>query len=97
MIPRGTAATKAIRIASKASSMVTGKVTTADIDKLREKMGLNRPIHIQYGAWVWDLMKGDMGTSLWYKNPVFVSGKEHHGRVPRHDPEQGEHHDCGQE
>ena len=48
----------------------TGKVTTADIDKLREKMGLDRPIHVQYGSWVWDLMKGDMGTSLWYKNPI---------------------------
>ena len=54
----------------------TGKVTTADIDKLREKMGLNRPIHIQYGAWVWDLMKGDMGTSLWYKNPIIDDLKE---------------------
>ena len=47
-----------------------GKVTNADIDKLREKMGLNRPLHIQYASWVWDLMKGDLGTSLWYKTPV---------------------------
>jgi peptide/nickel transport system permease protein len=54
----------------------TGKVTTADIDKLREKMGLNRPIHVQYGSWVWDLMKGDMGTSLWYKNAIIDDLKE---------------------
>ena len=54
----------------------TGKVTTADIDKLREKMGLDRPIHVQYGSWVWDLMKGDMGTSLWYKNAIIDDLKE---------------------
>ena len=54
----------------------TGKVTTADIDKLRAKMGLDRPIHVQYGSWVWDLMKGDMGTSLWYKNPIIDDLKE---------------------
>ena len=54
----------------------TGKVTTADIDKLRAKMGLDRPIHVQYGSWVWDLMKGDMGTSLWYKNAIIDDLKE---------------------
>ena len=53
-----------------------GKVTNADIDKLREKMGLNRPIHVQYSAWVWDLIKGDLGTSLWYKTPVIDDLKD---------------------
>ena len=53
-----------------------GKVTNEDIDRLREKMGLNRPIHVQYSAWVWDLMKGDMGDSLWYKTPILDDLKE---------------------
>ena len=53
-----------------------GKVTNEDIDKLREKMGLNRPIHVQYSAWVWDLIKGDLGTSLWYKTPVIDDLKD---------------------
>ena len=53
-----------------------GKVTNEDIDRLREKMGLNRPIHVQYSAWVWDLMKGDLGTSLWYKTPVIDDLKD---------------------
>ena len=53
-----------------------GKVTNADIDRLREKMGLNRPIHVQYSAWVWDLMKGDLGDSLWYKTPVLDDLKD---------------------
>ena len=53
-----------------------GKVTNEDIDKLREKMGLNRPIHVQYSSWVWDLIKGDLGKSLWYKTPVLDDLKE---------------------
>ncbi len=53
-----------------------GRVTNEDIDKLREKMGLNRPMHVQYSAWVWDLVKGDMGTSLWYKTPVIDDLKD---------------------
>ncbi len=53
-----------------------GKVTNEDIDRLREKMGLNRPIHVQYSAWVWDLMKGDLGDSLWYKTPVLDDLKD---------------------
>ena len=47
-----------------------GRVTTEDIDKLRTKLGLDRPLHKQYAFWVWDLLRGDMGTSLWYKTPV---------------------------
>ena len=53
-----------------------GKVTNEDIDRLREKMGLNRPIHVQYSAWAWDLLKGDMGDSLWYKTPIIDDLKE---------------------
>ena len=53
-----------------------GKVTNEDIDKLREKMGLNRPIHVQYSVWVWDLIKGDMGDSLWYKTPIIDDLKD---------------------
>ena len=53
-----------------------GKVTNEDIDRLREKMGLNRPIHVQYSTWAWDLLKGDMGDSLWYKTPIIDDLKE---------------------
>ena len=53
-----------------------GKVTNEDIDKLREKMGLNRPIYVQYASWVWDLAKGDLGTSLWYKTPIIDDLKD---------------------
>lgn len=34
------------------------------LDKTREELGLNRPVYIQYGAWLVDLLQGDMGTSI---------------------------------
>jgi peptide/nickel transport system permease protein len=48
-----------------------GKVSLEQLDKLREELGLNRPIYSQYGHWVWDIMRGDLGTSIWYKIPVW--------------------------
>jgi peptide/nickel transport system permease protein len=42
----------------------------ADYEKLREELGLDRPIHIQYADWLWAVLRGDLGISLWYKIPV---------------------------
>ncbi len=44
--------------------------TIEDIEKLRQKLGLDRPIHVQYGEWLWNVLRGDLGTSLWYRVPV---------------------------
>ena len=44
--------------------------TIEDIEKLRQELGLNRPIHVQYGEWLWNVLRGDLGTSLWYRVPV---------------------------
>jgi peptide/nickel transport system permease protein len=41
-----------------------------DIEKLRQELGLDRPIHVQYGEWLWNVLRGDLGTSLWYRVPV---------------------------
>ena len=41
-----------------------------DIEKLRQELGLDRPIHIQYGTWLWNVVRGDLGTSLWYRDSV---------------------------
>jgi peptide/nickel transport system permease protein len=48
-----------------------GKVSLEQLDKLREELGLNQPVHIQYGLWVWDILRGDLGTSIWYNIPVW--------------------------
>ena len=34
------------------------------IDALREKFGLNRPLHIRFADFYWDLARGDFGKSL---------------------------------
>ena len=44
--------------------------TIEDIEKLRQELGLDRPIHVQYGEWLWNVLHGDLGTSLWYRVPV---------------------------
>ena len=49
----------------------SGAVTLEQLDKLREELGLNRPIYSQYGHWVWNIMRGDLGTSIWYNIPVW--------------------------
>lgn len=37
---------------------------------LREEMGLNRPFLVRYGTWFLGFIKGDMGTSYSYSQPV---------------------------
>lgn len=35
-----------------------------DIEAMREELGLNRPIIVQYGDWLQSALRGDLGTSL---------------------------------
>ena len=36
----------------------------AEIAQMREYLGLNRPFFVQYGTYLWNLLHGDLGTSL---------------------------------
>ena len=45
--------------------------TEEDVQYLREGLGLNRPIYIQYVAWMWDLVRGDLGDSFITRRPIF--------------------------
>ena len=40
------------------------------LDALRIKMGLNRPVHVQYFIWLKDLLSGDFGKSIRNELPV---------------------------
>jgi len=42
----------------------------AQIQKMREEAGLNRPLAVQYGHWLSKLVRGDLGTSFLYRAPV---------------------------
>lgn len=47
------------------ASVILGEdASQEDIIELREKMGLDKPIVIQYFTWIENLFKGDMGTSV---------------------------------
>lgn len=42
----------------------------ADIERIRAKLGLDQPLHIQFGTWVWSLLQGDLGISIFSNLPV---------------------------
>ena len=41
-----------------------------DLDEMRRKLGIDQPIPIQYIAWLGRICRGDLGVSLWTKQPV---------------------------
>jgi len=40
------------------------------IEALREEYGLDKPIYVQYGLWVWNLLHGNFGYSWEWQQPV---------------------------
>jgi peptide/nickel transport system permease protein len=42
----------------------------ADKEQLREELGLNLPLYIQYGRFISGVFKGDLGDSFFYRRPV---------------------------
>ena len=41
-----------------------------DLERTREKLGLNRPLPVQYAYYMRDLLRGDLGDSIATKRPV---------------------------
>ncbi len=37
---------------------------------LQNSLGLNDPLFVQYGNWVWGILRGDFGISLRFKEPI---------------------------
>ena len=44
--------------------------TSADIARIRAKLGLDEPLLVQFGEWVWHLLHGDLGISIFTNLPV---------------------------
>ena len=56
--------------------LVAGEqATLEDVEAVREQLGLNQPVYVQYGKYVAGLLHGDLGTSLRTKRPVFEEVK----------------------
>lgn len=47
-----------------------------DLERIREAIGLNRPLHIQYLSWMGNFLRGDWGASLFTKRDVFTEFKK---------------------
>jgi peptide/nickel transport system permease protein len=41
-----------------------------DLEEMRRKLGLDRPIHLQYLEWIGRALRGDLGQSLYTGRPV---------------------------
>ena len=53
------------------AAMMLGDFATQDnIAQLRENMGLNRPLPVQYVSWLGGIVRGDFGTSYFQNRPV---------------------------
>lgn len=48
------------------------QATQEDVELVREQLGLNKPVPVQYINYITGLVKGDLGTSLRTKRPVLV-------------------------
>jgi peptide/nickel transport system permease protein len=55
-----------------AQSMLGESASTSDIEALRHRLGLDRPLIVQYGGFLGGLMQGRLGTSLRTGDPVMA-------------------------
>jgi peptide/nickel transport system permease protein len=44
--------------------------TLDDIARIRQKLGLDQPLYVQFVTWVWGLLHGDLGISIFTNLPV---------------------------
>lgn len=47
-----------------------GSFTEEQLAEMQERLGTNRPVHVQYGTWIWGVLRGDLGNSIFYERPV---------------------------
>lgn len=53
------------------ASVIAGEqASAADIELIREQLGLDRPYLIRFGEWLWHIMRGDLGVSVFSSIPV---------------------------
>ena len=50
--------------------MLRPEATDEQVEQLRESMGLNDPLLVQFGRFMGDLARGDVGDSLWQRVPA---------------------------
>jgi peptide/nickel transport system permease protein len=46
------------------------QASPADVERIRQSLGLDRPFLVQFGTWFWGILHGDLGTSIFTSLPV---------------------------
>lgn len=47
-----------------------GSITQETLQKERALLGLDKPLWSQFGSWIWGLVRGDFGVSMWTGRPI---------------------------
>jgi peptide/nickel transport system permease protein len=51
--------------------MIAGdQASPEDVERIRQGLGLDRPFLVQFGSWLWHILHGDLGTSIFTNLPV---------------------------
>jgi peptide/nickel transport system permease protein len=46
------------------------QATPADVERIRQSLGLDRPFLVRFGEWFWRILHGDLGVSIFTNLPV---------------------------
>ncbi len=46
------------------------QASPADVERIRESLGLDRPFLVRFGEWLWHVLHGDLGQSIFTNLPV---------------------------
>jgi peptide/nickel transport system permease protein len=52
------------------------RATVQSLEAMREHLGLNQPLYVQYGMFLKRLMQGDLGETIWTRQKVWVEVKQ---------------------
>ncbi len=52
------------------------QATPDDVERIRASLGLDRPYLVRFGAWVFDILRGDLGVSIFTNLPVSLMIKQ---------------------
>ena len=52
------------------------RATEEALNELREHLGLNEPLYVQYGMFLKRLMRGDLGETIWTRQKVWIEVKQ---------------------
>ncbi len=66
--------TQQLNTSTGVSTQVAGQdmaLSDEQLQRLREYYGFDKPILVSYGHWVWKVMRGDLGSSYRYNEPVW--------------------------